>query len=76
VGCRDGSTCCGDRALLGAYASGRQRVDRAIVDKAAGEVFDLTRRGTGAWSRRPYRPAGAGIAGGCHWWSVASRWRW
>ena len=30
-----------DRALLGAYASGRQRVDRAIVDKAASEVFDL-----------------------------------
>src|SRR5687767_1173660 len=36
-----------DRALLGAYASGRQRVDRAIVEKAAGEVFDLTRRGAG-----------------------------
>ena len=53
-----------DRALLGAYASGRQRVDRAIVDKAAGEVFDLTRRGTGAWSRRRIGLLGAGIAVG------------
>ena len=29
-----------DRALLGAYALGRNRVDRDMVDKAAGEVFD------------------------------------
>jgi general secretion pathway protein A len=29
-----------DRALLGAYASGRQRVDRATIDRAAAEVFD------------------------------------
>src|ERR1700744_3027372 len=28
-----------DRALLGAYASGKSRVDRTIVDKAALEVF-------------------------------------
>jgi len=28
-----------DRALLGAYATGKARVDRAIVDKAAAEVF-------------------------------------
>lgn len=28
-----------DRALLGAYATGTARVDRAIVDKAAAEVF-------------------------------------
>ena len=28
-----------DRALLGAYASGRASVDRTIVDKAAAEVF-------------------------------------
>ncbi len=28
-----------DRALLGAYASGRNRVDRDTVDKAASEVF-------------------------------------
>jgi general secretion pathway protein A len=30
-----------DRALLGAYASGKAVVDRHIVDKAAAEVFDL-----------------------------------
>jgi general secretion pathway protein A len=53
-----------DRALLGAYASGRQRVDRAIVDKAAGEVFDLTRRGAGGWSRRRMGVVGGGIAVG------------
>ena len=29
-----------DRALLGAYAGGRQRVDRATIDRAADEVFD------------------------------------
>ena len=29
-----------DRALLGAYALGNNRVDRVMVDKAAGEVFD------------------------------------
>ena len=43
-----------DRALLGAYASGRARVDRAIVDKAAAEVFgnaaDKTRAGPN-WRR-------------------------
>ncbi|CAH0347947.1 ExeA family protein [Aquabacterium sp. CECT 9606] len=32
-----------DRALLGAYAEGKSRVDREIVDKAASEVFDITR---------------------------------
>jgi general secretion pathway protein A len=53
-----------DRALLGAYASGRQRVDRAIVDKAAGEVFDLTRRGAAGWSRRRLGLWGGGIAVG------------
>jgi len=34
-----------DRALLGAYATGRDRVDRAIVDKAAAEVFDARELG-------------------------------
>ena len=29
-----------DRALLGAYASGQHRVERAVVDKAATEVFE------------------------------------
>lgn len=31
-----------DRALLGAYASGRQQVDRAIVNLAAKEIFPTT----------------------------------
>eukprot|EP01137_Pigoraptor_chileana_P005597 Opistho-2@2899 len=54
-----------DRALLGAYAHGRSRVDRAIVDRAAAEVFDAgerpARRG-GAW---PLAAAGglAALAG-------------
>lgn len=29
-----------DRALLGAFSRGQQKVDQGIVDKAAGEVFD------------------------------------
>ena len=29
-----------DRALLGAYSTGKARVDRRVVDKAAAEVFD------------------------------------
>ncbi|WP_366481286.1 AAA family ATPase, partial [Aquabacterium sp.] len=32
-----------DRALLGSYAEGKSRVDRDIVEKAASEVFDITR---------------------------------
>jgi len=32
-----------DRALLGAYAEGKHRVDRLIVDKAAHEVFQTPR---------------------------------
>jgi len=42
-----------DRSLLGAYATGRERVDKAIVDKAAREVFD-TRDG-GAAAHLPHR---------------------
>jgi general secretion pathway protein A len=49
-----------DRALLGAYASGRQRVDKAIVDKAAGEVFDNRRLGA-RWSRRRTTVVAAGL---------------
>jgi general secretion pathway protein A len=39
-----------DRALLGAYADGKPRADRAIVDKAALEVFGRDER---AATRRP-----------------------
>ena len=53
-----------DRALLGAYASGRQRVDRAIVDKAAGEVFDFSRHGAQRWQRRRNALTGGAIAVG------------
>ena len=54
-----------DRALLGAYASGRASVDRAIVDKAAAEVFgsaaDAAPRG---WRQRSSAwRAGAGLLG-------------
>ena len=51
-----------DRALLGAYASGRQRVDRAIVDKAASEVFDFSRHGAQRWQRQRNVLAGGAIA--------------
>jgi general secretion pathway protein A len=53
-----------DRALLGAYASGRQRVDRVIVEKAASEVFDLARRNGNGWSRRRIAVVGGGVAAG------------
>ena len=54
-----------DRALLGAYASGRASVDRAIVDKAAAEVFgsaaDKTR--PAASRRRTAWWTGSGVLG-------------
>jgi general secretion pathway protein A len=37
-----------DRALLGAYAENKSRVDRRIVDKAANEVFHTTAKPPGA----------------------------
>jgi general secretion pathway protein A len=45
-----------DRALLGAYATGKSRVDRAIVDKAALEVFG---------------PQGAARSSPVRWWPLA-----
>jgi general secretion pathway protein A len=50
-----------DRALLGAYAGGRPQVDRAIVDTAAGEVFDKERPGL-AVRRRVDRRTAWGMA--------------
>ena len=47
-----------DRALLGAYATGKARVDRTIVDKAAREVF-----GEAGEARRRTLPA--------RWWPLA-----
>ena len=54
-----------DRALLGAYASGRASVDRAIVDKAAAEVFGSAADGAprGWRLHRTARRAGAGLLG-------------
>jgi general secretion pathway protein A len=50
-----------DRALLGAYSSGRGQADREIVDKAAAEVFG--RRVRGARRRRKLgRPAWIGLS--------------
>ena len=50
-----------DRALLGAYSSGRGQADREIVEKAAGEVFG--RRVRNARKRRRLgRPAWIGLA--------------
>jgi len=62
-----------DRALLGAYASGRQRVDKVIVDKAASEVFDQRDRGA-TWS--PVRKAvlAAGVALGVMAAAAAALW--
>ncbi len=45
-----------DRALLGGYASGKARIDRAIIDKAALEVFG---------------PQGAGKRSTARWWPLA-----
>ena len=50
-----------DRALLGAYADGVARVDQAIVDKAAAEVFGPDERLQ--WLRR-IAPWGIGLAAG------------
>ena len=44
-----------DRALLGTYATGLPRVERATVDKAAQEVFDTPVKGQGAAGRSPLR---------------------
>jgi general secretion pathway protein A len=50
-----------DRALLGAYASGKNDVDAAIVDKAAREVFDAAEFAAGRYARFE-RAAVLGIA--------------
>ena len=66
-----------DRALLGAFAGGRAQVDRAIVDRAASEVFGPAARFAFApWQRT----AGVlalvlGLAAGAGFWAVASQQR-
>ncbi|WP_280154704.1 AAA family ATPase [Piscinibacter sp. XHJ-5] len=54
-----------DRALLGAYAGGLQRVDLAIVDKAATEVFGPKESAAPAAARwRRAAMVGSGVAAG------------
>jgi general secretion pathway protein A len=55
-----------DRALLGAYAAGKSQVDNAIVDKAAGEVFDKTPAAVAAarFNRPGWIGAALGVAAG------------
>lgn len=57
-----------DRALLGTYADGQVRVERAVVDKAAGEVFDdahvpTVRGGERKAARATARPAASSTWG-------------
>jgi general secretion pathway protein A len=54
-----------DRALLGAYSTGKARVDRKVVDKAATEVFGKAPSAATAWVSHPGRAAlvGSGALG-------------
>lgn len=52
-----------DRALLGAYASGQDRVSAAIVQRAAREVFDTPRPVASGW-RRVALAGSVGLAAG------------
>jgi general secretion pathway protein A len=63
-----------DRALLGAYAAGRSRVEVDIVEKAATEVFGPreTPAGWRAWWRHAAL-AGTGLAAGAAVFAVVSR---
>ena len=70
-----------DRALLGAYALGRNRIDAAVVDKAATEVFGADPEASGPWVLQGWRGralwAGAAVAvaavlvAGGYWWASA-----
>ncbi len=52
-----------DRALLGAYANSRPSVDRAMVDKAAHEVFGHAADGVPSpWTTKRIAIAGGGVA--------------
>ncbi|MGE0349708.1 ExeA family protein [Hydrogenophaga sp.] len=48
-----------DRALLGAYATNQARVERAVVEKAAGEVFEADAPVAKSRSRQAVAPASA-----------------
>jgi general secretion pathway protein A len=53
-----------DRALLGAFATGQSAATGAIVDRAAGEVFDDGAAPPPAWWRRPALAGGLGLVAG------------
>jgi len=57
----------GDRALLGAYAQGRARVDRKTLARAAVEVFDDAHVATPAWRRALPWALGAGVIATAAW---------
>jgi general secretion pathway protein A len=61
-----------DRALLGAFAGGKAGVDRAIVDRAASEVFDQPVQAAPRWSRLAAALALA-VAAGTGLWVVGSQ---
>jgi general secretion pathway protein A len=52
-----------DRALLGAFANSQAAVDRATVNKAAAEVFDVPVAAPASW-RRPAAVLGVGLIAG------------
>jgi general secretion pathway protein A len=62
-----------DRALLGAFAGGHAAVNRAIVQKAASEVFDQSPRAAFAPWQRMAVGAGVALAAAAGWWLVASQ---
>ena len=65
-----------DRALLGAYADGVARVDQAIVDKAAAEVFGPDERVQALRRIAPWAigaAAGAALATGAALWLTRDR---
>ncbi len=64
-----------DRALLGAFAGGRARVDRGTVDRAASEVFGRAARFAFAPWHRSAGLLALGIAAGAGFWAVASQQR-
>ncbi|RYF42416.1 MAG: peptidoglycan-binding protein [Comamonadaceae bacterium] len=53
-----------DRALLGAFAGGKDTVNRAIVDHAAGEVFDVPKKRDLALWQRSLAVLGLSVAAG------------
>jgi general secretion pathway protein A len=61
-----------DRALLGAFAGGQATVDRATVEKAAGEVFERSGPAALAGWRRPAIMLAAGLAAAAALWATAS----